>query len=231
MAQFVCGRTGLELMLLDKEHKRQPLLLEMAGRASASRETTRDIKQSLEFNLALRSFSRRVLYANIKGDILVPWGTSALQPDSTHLWPSHRPPPGASVLDNSHVDGCRLWYEHQLDPDGNALSPDASARENAKWKEEHEMARALRETSWRTVCVDFELRIPIAHNRIVAVARSPLERWLNRPGVRAVGHMADTLLNATAQHDRAIGASSCTQALSLKESTSKCRQGYLEQDP
>mmetsp|Transcript_6202 Transcript_6202/g.13231 ORF Transcript_6202/g.13231 Transcript_6202/m.13231 type:complete len:388 (-) Transcript_6202:799-1962(-) len=53
---------------------------------------------------------------------------------------------------------------------------------------------------WRTVCVDFRMSAPFAHNRILAVKRNWFHKWLNRPGERIVAHLADLVL----EHDHAF---------------------------
>ncbi|KAI4389838.1 hypothetical protein MLD38_002018 [Melastoma candidum] len=67
-SSWFLGRTGRHLFLTDGGKGQHPLLLQMV-------HDTDDLK----FMSALRSFKRRVAYANSKFDTLVGWGTSSLR--------------------------------------------------------------------------------------------------------------------------------------------------------
>ncbi|KAK7282945.1 hypothetical protein RIF29_12085 [Crotalaria pallida] len=64
----IFGKTGKHLILADKDNGKPPLLLQMV-------RDTEDIK----FMSALRSFKRRVAYANVRYDKLVGWSTSSIR--------------------------------------------------------------------------------------------------------------------------------------------------------
>ncbi|KAE9609119.1 putative alpha/Beta hydrolase [Lupinus albus] len=64
----IFGKTGKHLCLADKDNGKPPLLLQMV-------RDTEDIK----FMSALRSFKRRVAYANVRYDKLVGWSTSSIR--------------------------------------------------------------------------------------------------------------------------------------------------------
>eukprot|EP00184_Porphyridium_aerugineum_P008177 CAMPEP_0184692702 /NCGR_PEP_ID=MMETSP0313-20130426/1065_1 /TAXON_ID=2792 /ORGANISM="Porphyridium aerugineum, Strain SAG 1380-2" /LENGTH=521 /DNA_ID=CAMNT_0027150551 /DNA_START=550 /DNA_END=2115 /DNA_ORIENTATION=+ len=303
IAQFLFGLTGMQMMLLDKGFSgKRPLLFEM------SRDS------HLPFKSALAAFKKRLLYANVQNDFMVPYGTATLQPHLQHLTlqKEYLPPQNATILEDKHLDGCRIWYEQdshthaipalefhsrlaptlsptsslfdsengisgvtiaesdrthnvvsvvegipesvkklgecvtddddlhrrplpvdrllsvllERSPDFNTekilteqQAIDAAARNGngnsvttsktnlsrvdsinypiTPMSLEEKMAGSLRELSWKTVCVDFPLLVPIAHNRIVAMGRHPLEEWMNAPGRRAVQHMVDEILGTS----------------------------------
>mmetsp|Transcript_5311 Transcript_5311/g.12909 ORF Transcript_5311/g.12909 Transcript_5311/m.12909 type:complete len:457 (+) Transcript_5311:252-1622(+) len=177
IAQFVAGRTGMDMMLVDGENGQEPLLLRM------SKDTS-----ELPFLEALRVFEQRVLYANCQHDLMVPYGTAALDTTMRKVVDNaFAPPKGAVVIDEKHDEqGCRVWYE---------ISESPALETEANQSEEEQMAESLRSVSWRTVGVDFQVPIPlIAHNRIIAMMRNPIEEWVNSPGRRAVNHMIGALL-------------------------------------
>ncbi|KAA8497730.1 putative lipase [Porphyridium purpureum] len=262
IVRLLFGLTGQQMVLLDKANDQgEPLLAEMC------RDTT------LPFLTSLRAFKRRVLYANTANDFMVPFGTATLQPHLQQLrvQPEFVPPRNATIIEDRHVDGCRIWYEHEVSSeelpyltnvemdvssralvipdrhvasfrirpepaevlvkrmskavrrvDGSIATADivtgAATEVDEKGIEtnlrdrlnlaatspkpmtgipvslEEFMAARLRAVGWRTVCVDFPVPLPIAHNRIVAMARHPVEGWINSPGQRAVQHMAKELL-------------------------------------
>ncbi|RRT67653.1 hypothetical protein BHE74_00013048 [Ensete ventricosum] len=67
-AHFIVGRTGKHLFLTDNDDGKPPLLLRMVADCD-------DIK----FRSALRSFKRRVAYANANFDHMVGWRTSSIR--------------------------------------------------------------------------------------------------------------------------------------------------------
>lgn len=69
LGPLVAGRTATDLLLRDGGGEGAPLLVEMA------REGGRGLT-------ALRAFRRRRLYANLKGDFMVPFGTAAFELDA-----------------------------------------------------------------------------------------------------------------------------------------------------
>ncbi|XP_044956728.1 putative lipase ROG1 isoform X2 [Hordeum vulgare subsp. vulgare] len=76
-AHLIVGRTGKHLFLTDNDDGRRPLLLQMV-------QDHDDIK----FRSGLRSFKRRVAYANANFDHMVGWRTSSIR--RQHELPKHR---------------------------------------------------------------------------------------------------------------------------------------------
>ena len=67
------------------------------------------------------------------------------------------------------------------------------------------LATGLKTLSWHHVDVEFPGVLPLAHNKICALGRSALLRWLFRDGQVIVAHQADYLL-ATAPTARGRGS-------------------------
>lgn len=66
----VAGRTAQDLLLQDGESPADSLLVEMAYEGG-------------RYHSALRAFDRRRLYANLKGDFMVPFGTASIELDAS----------------------------------------------------------------------------------------------------------------------------------------------------
>ncbi|XP_008805429.1 putative lipase ROG1 isoform X2 [Phoenix dactylifera] len=75
-AHLIVGRTGKHLFLTDNDDGRPPLLLRMV-----------DDCDDVKFRSALRSFKRRVAYANANYDHIVGWRTSSIR--RQHELPKH----------------------------------------------------------------------------------------------------------------------------------------------
>ena len=56
------------------------------------------------------------------------------------------------------------------------------------------MAAGLRTLSWHHVDVEFPGVLPIAHNKVVALQRSAVTKWLFSDGEVIVQHQAEYLL-------------------------------------
>jgi hypothetical protein len=57
------------------------------------------------------------------------------------------------------------------------------------------MAERLQALEWKVVAIDFPIALPFAHNKIMAMSRTPIHTWMNAAGRRAVLHVVDTLMD------------------------------------
>lgn len=177
------GETGLEMMLLDSER----LLCQMAKDGN-----------ELLFISALRCFEQRFLYANLRNDAMVNFGTAALQEDVCEVSGeglARRARRGGGVDQGYDDKGCRICFEFQ-----HAELFEEDKVTDAAVSEEAMMARLLRNVGWKVVVVDFPMAVPIAHNRIMAMSRNVVHTWINAAGRRVVHHLVDNLLDGAYQH-------------------------------
>lgn len=194
----VLGDTLREIMLVDDGR-----LLE---------QMSRDMPD-MPFVSALEAFEERVLYANLRNDFMVNYGTAALDVDVTAVSGGEvdrvidRFAPFA--VDEAYDDkGCKICFRYWDDgetrtPHGQLVTSDNSItrarsegvapRSSREVEEEEQMARRLRKVGWWVIGVDFPLALPIAHNRIVAMSRNVIHTWLNAPGRRVVHHLVDVI--------------------------------------
>ena len=164
---LVAGRTASDLLLRRTDaDPHRPLLVEMADPDS-------------RYGVALRSFQRRRLYANLRGDFMVPFGTAAIE---TGGW-------AAGVGDGRLVarfaarrdvvfrdvevcggraDGIGVVCEQRQERA-------EEGAEGAEWEEE--MRAGLSAVAWDKVGVSFRAAgtlTPLAHNKLPALRR---EGW------------------------------------------------------
>ncbi|XP_037458425.1 lipid droplet phospholipase 1-like isoform X6 [Triticum dicoccoides] len=142
-AHLIVGRTGKHLFLTDSDDGRRPLLLQMV-------QDHDDIK----FRSGLRSFKRRVAYANANFDHMVGWRTSSIR--RQHELPKHR----LLVRDEKyphivHVDR-GIMERNETEVSANLCGP------------EEEMIRGLTQLQWERVDVSFQKSSQrlVAHNTI-----------------------------------------------------------------
>ncbi|KAF7095758.1 hypothetical protein CFC21_097855 [Triticum aestivum] len=142
-AHLIVGRTGKHLFLTDSDDGRRPLLLQMV-------QDHDDIK----FRSGLRSFKRRVAYANANFDHMVGWRTSSIR--RQHELPKHR----LLVRDEKyphivHVDR-GIMDRNETEVSANLCGP------------EEEMIRGLTQLQWERVDVSFQKSSQrlVAHNTI-----------------------------------------------------------------
>ncbi|CAN8071660.1 unnamed protein product [Agarophyton chilense] len=164
------------------------------------------------FVSALCAFDTRTLYANVRNDFMVNYGTAALDADVKQLDGAPAALQRVSEQRNarridsrSDARGCHIRFELRypltpLPPLARGPPPQGGAMDDALLQDgdavERVMARRLRAVGWRVVAVDFPMPAPLAHNRIVAMSRNGVHSWFNAAGRRVVHHLADALCAA-----------------------------------
>ncbi|KAK8966023.1 hypothetical protein KSP40_PGU012387 [Platanthera guangdongensis] len=168
-AHLIVGRTGNHLFLTDNDDGRPPLLLRMVHDCD-------DIK----FISALRSFKRRVTYANANYDHMVGWRTSSIR--------RQQDLPKYHLVEDEN-------YQHivHVDKGDNKNSVvemlSDSVVQNSDLEEA--MIQGLTQVPWERVDVSFQKsgQRYIAHNTIQVKSY-----WLNSDGADVVSHMIDNFL-------------------------------------
>ncbi|KAK2446302.1 alpha/beta-Hydrolases superfamily protein [Trifolium repens] len=165
------GKTGKHLFLTDGKNGKPPLLLQMV----------RD-SEDIKFMSALRSFKRRVAYANIRYDQLVGWSTS-------------------SIRRRSELPKRRNFKRHEKYPhivNVETAKPTSVPEEvaceskvsngSSKVDFEEEMIRGLTTVSWDRIDVSFSgsRQKYLAHNAIQVQTYR-----INSDGADVVQHMID----------------------------------------
>lgn len=193
--------TVRELMISDTNQ----MLLRMT-------EDNPDDEMGFDFICALRAFEDRVLYANLRNDFMVNYGTAALDT-------SMRAINGVEVervirsrrcdsVDTEYDErGCKICFKQWIGGEKKDAKRDGSMTrtglvgKRSTREDEEVMAERLREIGWWLIGVDFPISLPIAHNRIVAMSRGPIHTWINAPGKRVVHHIVDTIGSRFDGHD------------------------------
>ncbi|KAK1276015.1 hypothetical protein QJS04_geneDACA003977 [Acorus gramineus] len=167
-AHLIVGRTGKHLFLTDNDDGKPPLLLQMV-----------DDHNDLKFMSALRSFKRRVVYANANYDHMVGWRTSSIR--RQHELPKHH----LLVRDEKYP---HIVYIERENPDN--IVGVSRARDQTVDLEE-KMITGLRKVPWERVDVSFQKSTQryIAHSTIQVKSY-----WLNSDGADVVLHMIDNFL-------------------------------------
>lgn len=155
-AHFIVGRTGKHLFLTDSDDGKPPLLLRMA-------EDCDDGK----FMSALRSFKRRVAYANVTYDHIVGWRTSSIRRQhelpKLQLTPSDKKYPHIIHVDKGNSE------HHQQEESVEASLTDSM---------EEVMIHGLTQVPWERVDVCFHkswLRYNAHHNiQVSSASPAPL---------------------------------------------------------
>ncbi|XP_062195561.1 uncharacterized protein LOC133898821 [Phragmites australis] len=165
-AHLIVGRTGKHLFLTDNDDGRRPLLLRMV-----------DDCDDLKFRSALRSFKRRVAYANANFDHMVGWRTSSIR--RQHELPKHR----LLVRDEK--------YPHIVHVDKGITNNNETEVPVDLCDPEEEMIRGLTQVLWERVDVSFQKSSQrlVAHNTIQVKSY-----WLNSDGEDVINHMMDYFL-------------------------------------
>lgn len=168
------GETIRELLVVDEER-----LLERMSRD----------EEEMQFIGVLAAFEERVLYANLRNDFMVNFGTAALDVGVTAVNGAEverviRRHAAAAVDEEYDDKGCKICFRYW--DDGCAAVTGAEEAEAG-------MARRLRRVGWWVIGVDFPLALPIAHNRIVAMSRNAIHTWVNASGRRVVHHLVDVI--------------------------------------
>ena len=186
LGRFLVGQTAEDLLLRDAAGQGgSPLLYQMS-------------RPSSRHGRALRAFERRRLYANLKGDFMVPFGTAAIETGrwgagirdeqlASDFYSTGRA--GIDFVDRRVCDGdedgiavvCEVPAEHARgDELADATPPDDATLEEA-------MRRGLSACSWSKVAVSFRgatTASPLAHNRLPALRREGWRRplqWVEQP--------------------------------------------------
>ncbi|XP_006660175.2 uncharacterized protein LOC102711177 [Oryza brachyantha] len=165
-AHLLVGRTGKHLFLTDNDDGRRPLLLRMV-----------DDCDDIKFRSALRTFKRRVAYANANFDHMVGWRTSSIR--RQHELPKHR----LLVRDEK--------YPHIVHVDKGVTNNDEAEARSDLYDPEEEMIRGLTQVPWERVDVSFQKSSQrlVAHNTIQVKSY-----WLNSDGEDVINHMMDNFL-------------------------------------
>lgn len=197
MAVPFLNETITQLLLRDDEH----LLMAM---------TTDRNKHGMRFLSALGAFSERWIYANVRNDFMVNYGTAALDhtvrmmdADAEQVVREKQATMGAGAVtvkervdDGYDEKGCRICF--QLRYEGGEEESGSGGGMN----EEEVMSKRLKKMGWTVVGVDFPLAMPIAHNKIVAMSRNAIHTWINAGGRRVVHHLVDTFSCGFIEHEQ-----------------------------
>ncbi|KAG5034410.1 hypothetical protein JHK87_009320 [Glycine soja] len=167
----VFGKTGKHLFLTDRDNGKPPLLLQMV-------HDSEDIK----FLSALRSFKRRVAYANVLYDQLVGWSTSSIRrrkelPKRQHLSRHEKYP---HIV---NVETTKSTSVADEVPDESKVSSGSS-----KLDYEEEMIKSLTTMSWDRIDVSFSgsMQKILAHSTIQVKTYR-----INSDGADVIQHMID----------------------------------------
>ncbi|CAI9098572.1 OLC1v1035242C1 [Oldenlandia corymbosa var. corymbosa] len=169
-AHWIAGRSGKHLFLTDDDSGKPPLLLRMVNDS-----------EDLKFMSALRSFKRRVAYANANYDHIVGWRTSSIRRQS------ELPKSKLLVRDEK--------YPHIIHVDeGKAEGNSSKTLSDVKAEMidfEEEMIRGLSQVPWERIDVSFQKSKQryVAHNTI-QVNRY----WMNSDGADVVEHVIDNFI-------------------------------------
>ncbi|KAL2480975.1 alpha/beta-Hydrolases superfamily protein [Abeliophyllum distichum] len=169
-AHLIAGRSGKHLFLTDNDDGRPPLLLRMVN----------DV-DDLHFMSALRSFKRRVAYANANYDHVVGWRTSSIRRQD------ELPTENLLLSDTK--------YPHIVHIEKGNSEEVASKLSSAVGTQvinlEEEMIKGLNQASWERIDVSFHKSRQryVAHNTIQVKSY-----WLNSDGADVVQHMIDNFL-------------------------------------
>lgn len=201
--KFLLGQTGDDLVLNDD---REELIA-----VSMSKDSN---PLGLPFISALKSFSKRYLYGNMRQDFMVNWGTSVLDSSVQKIAGNdlqaaileNAEAAGAIPIDDNHDEkGCKVAFTYKIpvcDTETSLSSLAASVDAQSDHPIEDEIAARLRSVGWEVVGIDLPMPVPFAHNRIMAMSRGPVHSWMNAPGRRAVIHLVDTLVGTFDCHER-----------------------------
>ncbi|GAA0150711.1 hypothetical protein LIER_09588 [Lithospermum erythrorhizon] len=167
------GRTGKHLFLTDSDDGKPPLLLRMAN-------DTEDLK----FISALRSFKRRVAYANARFDNLVGWSTSSLRRRSEL-------PKLRNLSRNNKYPHIVNIETAEASTTQNDFSTNDKLNQRKRAEMEEAMIRGLTRLSWERIDVSFKgsKQRYLAHSTIQVKTK-----WLNSDGSDVIQHMVDSFL-------------------------------------
>lgn len=169
-AHWIAGRSGKHLFLTDKDNGKPPLLLRMVNDSD-----------DLMFMSGLRSFKRRVAYANANYDHVVGWRTSSIRRQD------ELPKSNLQIKDQKYPHIVNVEQETTLD-----INHKLSSLEGKKMADlEEEMIEGLTQVPWERIDVSFHesRQRYVAHNTIQVKTY-----WLNSDGADVIEHMIDNFL-------------------------------------
>ncbi|KAL3331782.1 hypothetical protein AABB24_032413 [Solanum stoloniferum] len=169
-AHWIAGRSGKHLFLTDKDNGKPPLLLRMVNDSD-----------DLMFMSGLRSFKRRVAYANANYDHVVGWRTSSIRRQD------ELPKSNLQIKDQKYPHIVNIEQETTLD-----INHKVSSLEGKKMADlEEEMIEGLTQVPWERIDVSFHesRQRYVAHNTILVKTY-----WLNSDGADVIEHMIDNFL-------------------------------------
>ncbi|TMW88210.1 hypothetical protein EJD97_018899 [Solanum chilense] len=169
-AHWIAGRSGKHLFLTDKDNGKPPLLLRMVNDSD-----------DLMFMSGLRSFKRRVAYANANYDHVVGWRTSSIRRQD------ELPKSNLQIKDEKYPHIVNVEQETTLD-----INHKLSSLEGKKMADlEEEMIEGLTQVPWERIDVSFHesRQRYVAHNTIQVKTY-----WLNSDGADVIEHMIDNFL-------------------------------------
>lgn len=160
-AHLLFGHTGLELVLHDTNSV-EHLLVSMS---------TDENPLGLPFISALKAFRQRLLYANVRNDFMVNYGTAALDHTVQAVGAGDvadiAVPPDGLTFEDIDVDydekGCKICFSFQYPSRSDqTITPTDPVAERAAGDEEELMCQRLKAVGWTVVAIDFPLAVPIA---------------------------------------------------------------------
>ncbi|KAF3625370.1 putative galactose oxidase-like [Capsicum annuum] len=169
-AHWIVGRSGKHLFLTDKDNGKPPLLLRMVNDSD-----------DLKFMSGLRSFKRRVAYANANYDHVVGWRTSSIRRQD------ELPKSNLQIKDQKYPHIVNIEQETTL-----AISHKVSSLERKEMADlEEAMIEGLTQVPWERIDVSFHesRQRYVAHNTIQVKTY-----WLNSDGADVIEHMIDNFL-------------------------------------
>eukprot|EP00468_Gymnochlora_sp_CCMP2014_P010674 CAMPEP_0167745076 /NCGR_PEP_ID=MMETSP0110_2-20121227/2949_1 /TAXON_ID=629695 /ORGANISM="Gymnochlora sp., Strain CCMP2014" /LENGTH=361 /DNA_ID=CAMNT_0007629675 /DNA_START=83 /DNA_END=1165 /DNA_ORIENTATION=- len=172
-AKTFTGQTIRELLLLDSDDRRIPLLVRMSGAA----------KEELPFTTSLRAFKERCAFANVKNDFVVAYKTAL--PDG--------PLSNENNFDSSRRDIPRILSRISIKAKAQpspfemkSIRPSIAFSDyifhDVRKGLMQRMSHSLSSAGWEQVTVEFPGYVPLAHNKICALERDPIMTWLNKEG-------------------------------------------------
>ncbi|GFS36091.1 alpha/beta-Hydrolases superfamily protein [Actinidia rufa] len=183
-AHLFVGRSGKHLFLTDNDEGKRPLLVQMVNDSN-------DVK----FMSALRSFKRRVAYANANYDYVVGWRTSSIRRQ-------HELPKSNLLVKDEKYPHVVYVEQESMEKIHNGTS---SMVEKQASDLEEEMVRGLTQVPWERVDVSFHETGTFGANKdkVSSSSGPPSQHpifaevksyWLNSDGADVVLHMIDNFL-------------------------------------
>ena len=179
-AHMLFGETVMELVLEDGANGNSSENFANDERKVLLAMTLDDNSHGLRFVSALRAFRHRFLYANVRNDFMVNYGTAALDHtvqavNASDVEELVSPPNKHCPVDVDYDEkGCKVCFTFEHMPrkeqrdverrkeDEHVLLNSAAAAATTPYSHEELMAQRLRDVGWTVVAIDFPLAMPIA---------------------------------------------------------------------